>query len=121
VQVPPLTTPLLIEQLIPAGALVTVPVPVPKPPEGTEGAMVTGKVPGPLLNVAVTVVLADTVTTHVFAVPLQPPPLHPPNTDPGFGVSPNVIWVPLATVSKHVPAVVPLSSEQLIAPPETDP
>ena len=87
VQVPPVTTPLLIEQLMPTGKLVTVPVPVPKPPEGTEGATVTGNVPDPLLNVAVTVVAADRVTVQVFAVPEQPPPLHPAKTDPGFGVS----------------------------------
>jgi hypothetical protein len=55
------------EQLIPAGVLVTVPVPPP--------ASVTVS-PRPVVKLAETVVAADSVTVHVL-VPVQPP-LHPP-------------------------------------------
>jgi hypothetical protein len=55
------------EQLIPAGVLVTVPVPPP--------ASVTVS-PRPVVKLAETVVAADSVTVHVL-VPVQTP-LHPP-------------------------------------------
>lgn len=74
-------------QLIFPSLLVTVPVPFPVPPETATGEIDSKKVPAPLLNVAVTVVAADRVTVQVFAVPEQPPPLHPAKTDPEFGVS----------------------------------
>jgi hypothetical protein len=32
---------------------------------------------------------------HVAAVPLQPPPLHPANVEPLFGVSVNVTAAPV--------------------------
>lgn len=112
VQVPPVTTPLVMEQFIPDGLLVTVPVPVPNPPDGAIAETVIGNVPVPLLNVAVTVVAADRVTVQVFAVPEHPPPLHPANTDPGFGVSAKTICVPLGKLDVHVPVTTPVSSLQ---------
>jgi len=62
-------------QLMPAGALVTVPVPVPA------SVTVSVKLPVVLLNVAVTASAALIVTTQV-PVPLQPAPFHPANVDP---------------------------------------
>jgi hypothetical protein len=47
------------------------------------------------VNVAVTAVAAVIVTVQV-PVPVHPPPLHPVNTDPAFGVAVSVTTVPLA-------------------------
>lgn len=63
VHVPLVVVPLSV-QVIPAGALVIVPPPV----CGVPACAVSGKVPGPGLNVAVTVSVAVSVTVHV-AVP----------------------------------------------------
>src|SRR5207247_10485427 len=63
-------------QLIPAGALVTVPLPVP--------AGVTVRVKVCSVKVAVTVVAAETVTTHV-PVPEPPPPPQPLKVEPAAG------------------------------------
>jgi len=73
--------------VIPAGALVTVPLPVP--------AFVTVrmKVSG-TSKVAVTEVAADIVTVHE-PVPVQPPPLQPVKVDPVAGVAVSVTAVPL--------------------------
>jgi hypothetical protein len=75
-------------QLIPAGALVTVPVPVP--------ALVTVNVKlfALKVNVAVTVVAAVSVTTHV-PVPEHGAP-QPVNVEPVVGAAVNVTCVPLA-------------------------
>lgn len=97
-------------QLIPAGVLVTVPVPFPVPPDTVAGEIASAKVPVPLLKVAVTVVFAVSVTLHVFAVPLQPPPLHPPKTDPEPGVSAKGTTVPLGKLDEHVPVTTPVVS-----------
>ncbi len=73
-------------QLIPAGALVTVPVPAP--------AGATVSVCGPRSNCAFTVLATETVTAQV-PVPEQPEPLQPMNVEPGepaFAV--NVTNVP---------------------------
>jgi hypothetical protein len=69
--------------LIPVGALVTVPEPV----------FVTVSVAVAAVKVALTVVLAFSVTTQGFAVP-QPPPVHPLNTHPAAGVAVSVTAVP---------------------------
>src|SRR5438034_11842158 len=65
-------------QVIPAGVLVTVPMPVP--------ALETVRTKVCDAKVAVTVVAAETVTTHV-PVPEQPPPLQPLKVAPTAGVA----------------------------------
>ncbi len=80
-QVPP--------QLMPPGALVTVPLPLPA--LATVSVNVAG---GAVLKVAVTAVFAVTVTVQV-PVPLQPPPLQPAKSEPGAGVAVRVTTVPL--------------------------
>jgi hypothetical protein len=87
-------------QLIPAGALVTVPVPVP--------AFVTDKVKFVVLgaNVAVTLVAAVTVTTQV-PVPEQGAP-QPVKVDPVAGAAVSVTCVPLAKLAEQVaPQLIP--------------
>ena len=74
-------------QLMPAGLLVTVPVPNP--------ALATDKVKLLRVNVPVTLLAASMVTTHV-PVPLQPPPLQPVKVDPADGVAVSVTMVPAA-------------------------
>jgi len=86
-------------QLIPAGELVTVPLPVPA------GVTVRVKVCGE--KVAVTVVAAETVTTQV-PVPVQPPPLQPLKADPAAGAAVSVTAVPLVKLAEQVaPQVMP--------------
>jgi hypothetical protein len=70
---------------MPAGLLVTVPLPTRLTVSVTGGAAV--------VKVAVTVVLALTFRTHV-PVPLQPPPLQPANVEPDAGVAVSVTLVP---------------------------
>jgi hypothetical protein len=88
-------------QLIPAGELVTDPVPVP--------ALwtVSWKLfAAAVLNVAVTAVAAEAVMLHV-PVPVQPPD-HPANVEPEFGVAVSVTEVPTAKLALHVcPQVMP--------------
>jgi len=72
--------------LIPAGELVTVPLPVP--------AVLTARVKVGM-KVAVTVVAAVRVTAQE-PVPVQPTPLQPAKTDPAAGVAVKVTTVPLA-------------------------
>ena len=96
-------------QLTPVGDDVTVPAPVP--------ALVTVsvKLPGAVLNVAVTFCDCDMVTMH-WPVPVQAP-LQPANVEPVAGVALSVTCVAgvvLATFAEHV---VP----QLIGPPATVP
>ena len=86
-------------QVIPAGALVTVPLPVP--------AGVTVRVKVCSVKVAVTVVAPETVTTHV-PVPEHPPPLQPVKVEPAAGVAVSVTAVPLAKLAEQVaPQVIP--------------
>ena len=73
--------------MIPAGALVTVPLPAP--------AFVTVSANVGTPKVAVTVVAADIVTVHA-PVPEQPPPLQPVNVEPAAGVAVSITAVPLA-------------------------
>ena len=73
--------------VIPAGVLVTVPLPVP--------ALLTVRAKVGTSNVAVTVVAADIVTVQELA-PEQPPPLQPVKIEPDAGVAVSVTAVPLA-------------------------
>ncbi len=82
-------------QLMPAGALVTVPRPVPV--RLTVSARVT------VVNVAVTSVFAVRVTTHV-AAPVHPPPLHPAKVEVRLGVAASVTVVPVTKLVEHRPA-----------------
>ena len=108
-------------QLIPVGALVMVPLPLPalltvRVPDGVvvvnvavtvipAGTLVTVPLPAPALltvsvvvaraNVAVTVVAAVIVTVHV-PVPPHPPPLQPVKIEPASGVAVRLTVVPLA-------------------------
>src|SRR5207249_4564618 len=86
-------------QVMPAGELVTVPLPVPA------GVTVRVKVCG--VKVAVTVVAAETVTTQV-PVPEQPPPLQPVKVEPAAGVAVSVTAVPLVKLAEQVaPQLIP--------------
>ena len=80
-------------QLMPAGLLVTVPVPVP--------ALFTVRMEGTALNVAVTDLLALITTVHV-PVPLHPLPFQPPKVDPAAGIAVNVTEVPLVKAKLQV-------------------
>jgi hypothetical protein len=81
-----------VEQLIPAGVLVTVPVPPP--------ASVTVS-PKPVVKLSVMLVAAVMVTTQVL-VPEQPPPLHPAKKKPVPAVAVSVTCVPWVKVAEHV-------------------
>src|SRR5207253_2969690 len=80
-------------QLIPAGALVTVPLPVP--------ALLTVSAKVGRAKVAVTVVAALRVTVQV-PVPEQPPPVQPVKVEPAAGVAVSVTTVPLAKLAEQV-------------------
>jgi len=87
-----------VPQLIPAGLLLTVPVPLP--------ASVTVNVGDRAVNVAVTERLLAMVTLHV-AVPLHAP-LHPPKTEPPAGAAVRVTSVPDAKLALHTcPQLIP--------------
>src|SRR5207244_814751 len=86
-------------QLIPAGELVTVPLPVP--------ALLTVSAKLGRLKVAVTVVAAETVTVQA-PVPEQPPPVQPVKVEPAAGVAVSVTAVPLAKLAEQVaPQLIP--------------
>ena len=92
----------VVPQLMPAGALVTVPLPVP--------AFAIARVKGCSANVAVTDVAALTVTVQV-PVPLQPPPLQPENVEPAVGVAVSVTDVPLANAAEQLaPQLMPVGA-----------
>src|SRR2546426_7558116 len=78
---------------MPAGALVTVPIPAPVLP--------TVSVKVGTAKVAVTVVAALSVTEQV-PVPEQPPPLQPEKVEPTAGAAVKVTAVPLANTAEHV-------------------
>src|SRR5262245_56215291 len=79
---------------MPAGELVTVPLPVP--------AFATVRVVAPaVLKVAVTVVV-DEGATGQAAGPLQPPPLQPANVDPAEAAAVSVTATPLPQLAEHV-------------------
>jgi hypothetical protein len=92
-------------QLIPAGVLVIVPVPVP--------FFITVKVAW--LNVATTETAAFTVTTHA-PVPLHPPPDQPEKNEPVVGDAVNVTLVPARCTSEQsAPQLIP-AGELVIVP-----
>jgi hypothetical protein len=101
----------VVPQLIPAGELVTVPVPVP--------AFVTVKANVVVLNVAVTASAAFIVTTHV-PVPLHPAPLHPANVEPLPPVAVSVTTVALLKFAEQVEGHV-IPAGLLVTVPEPDP
>src|SRR3989442_2745996 len=78
-------------QVMPAGELVTVPLPVPA------GATVRVKVCG--VKVAVTVVAAESVITQV-PVPEQPPPLQPLKVEPAAGAAGMRTAMPLPKLAQ---------------------
>src|SRR5512134_3397213 len=85
---------------MPAGVLLTVPLPVP--------ALLTVRLtPGDWSNVAVTVVAAVRVTVQV-PVPVHPPPLQPVNVEPVAAVAVRVTAVPPAKVPEQLePQLIP--------------
>jgi hypothetical protein len=107
----------VVPQEIPAGALVTVPPPVP------DLVTVSEKDDVGAVNVAVTEVTLPIATVHV-PVPAQPPPLQPVNVDPAAGVAVSVTTVPLVkpcaqVVPQEMPAgelvTVPLPFPDFVA------
>ena len=80
-------------QAIPAGALVTAPLPVP--------ALVTESAKDDCMKVAVTEVAALMVAVQV-PVPVQPPPLQPVKVEPAAGVAVSVTAVPLVNEKAQV-------------------
>src|SRR6266403_296346 len=80
-------------QAIPAGALVTAPLPVP--------ALVTESAKDDCMKVAVTEVAALIVTVQV-PVPVQPPPLQPVKVEPAAGVAVSVTTVPVVKAVEQV-------------------
>src|SRR5947209_1703289 len=84
---------------MPAGELVTVPLPVP--------ALLTVRAKVGAVKVAVTVVAAESVTVQA-PVPEQPPPLQPLKVEPAAGAAVSVTAVPLAKLAAQVaPQVMP--------------
>jgi hypothetical protein len=117
----------VVGQIIPAGALITVPAPVPA------GVTVSAKL-FVVLNVAVTDVAAVTVTTQV-PVPEHPLPVQPANVEPSAAAAVSVTAVPLAkfaeqvvgqlipagalvTVPVPVPAGLTVSAKLFVLPPK---
>jgi len=89
-------------QVMPVGALVTVPLPAPA------GVTVSVKVWS--VKVAVTVVAAETVTVQA-PVPEQAPPLQPLKVEPAAGAAVSVTAVPLVKLAEHVaPQVIPVGA-----------
>src|SRR5438445_405221 len=83
----------VMPQSIPAGLLVTVPLPVP--------AFTTFRVNCTRLKVAVTVCAWVILTVHV-PVPLHPSPLQPANVEPGVATAVSVTLVPKSKGALHV-------------------
>src|SRR5207247_7159890 len=93
-------------------ALVTVPLPVP--------AGVTVRVEVCTVKVAVTVVAAESVTTHVPA-PEQLPPLQPVKVEPAAGVAVSVTAVPLVKLAEQVaPQVIPAGALVTVPLPRSE-
>jgi hypothetical protein len=112
VQVPLVVAPVNV-QLIPAGALVIVPPPV----CGVPATTVSGNVPGPGVNVPVTVSAAVIVNWHVLPVPVHAvgAPTKPPKV-PGV-VAVSVTCVPLGYCVEQFPdGFAPPCCVQLICP-----
>ena len=94
--------------MIPAGLLVTVPVPDALEPElGCPIVTVSVKLGGGRLNVAVTDSAAFIVMTQL-PVPLHAP-LQPANTEPVTGAAVSVTTVPLVKLAEHpLPQLIPV-------------
>jgi hypothetical protein len=96
-------------QLIPAGALLTAPVPVPA------SVTVSPKF-GLTVKLAVTDAAAVIVNVQL-PVPSQTSPPHPANTEPGLGVAVRVIWLfPANTAEQVVGQLIPAG--ELVTVPE---
>ena len=80
-------------QLMPVGALVTVPLPLPD--------LMTESAKDGRVKVAVTEVAALTVTVQA-PVPAHPPPLQPANVEPVAAAAVKVTAVPLVYEAEHV-------------------
>jgi hypothetical protein len=101
----------VVPQLMPAGALVTVPGPAP--------ARLTVSAKDWRAKLAVTDVAAFIVTVQV-PVPEQPPPVQPVNVAPAEGVAVSVTALPLLNVAEHVaPQLMPAGA--LVTVPEPAP
>jgi hypothetical protein len=91
----------VVGQLIPLGALVTVPVPGPD-------IVIVRTEEGTALKLAVTDVAEVKVTTQVL-VPVQFPPFHPVNANPFPAVAVSVTCVLLAKLAEQVvPQLIPV-------------
>jgi len=100
-----------VPQLIPAGVLVTVPVPVPESDTVSVGNAA-------IVNVAETDALLFKVTLHE-PVPVQAPP-HPPKTKPEAGVGVNVTWVPTGKLAPQtLPQLIPAGVLVTVPDPES--
>lgn len=98
----------VVPQLIPAGLLVTAPVPVP--------TLETERLKVCRLNVAVTDLAASMVTVQV-PVPEQAP-LQPTKTELAVGVAVRVTWVPASKVAEQVaPQLIPAGEEMTVPLP----
>jgi len=97
-------------QSIPAGLLVTVPV-----PEPTFSTVRVGR--GETLKVAVTDLAASMVTWQVLAVP-EHAPVHPANMEPAEGEAVRVTTVPLTKFAEQVlPQLMPAGLDVTVPPP----
>jgi hypothetical protein len=104
----------VVPQEMLAGALVTVPLPVPDLVTVSENDV------GSNLNVAVTEVAALIVTVHV-PVPAQPPPLQPMKVEPAPGVAVSVTAVPLVKPCEQVgPQAMPVGALLTVPVPVPD-
>jgi hypothetical protein len=102
----------VVGQLIPAGALVTVPVPVP-------ASVTVNPKFGLTLKLAVTDVAAVIVNVQL-PVPWQSSPPHPANTEPGLGIAINVIWLfPAKTAEQAVGQLIPAGELVTVPAPVT--
>src|SRR5207245_3234610 len=96
-------------QVMPAGELVMVPLPVP--------ALETVRVKVCRVKVAVTVVAAETVTVQA-PVPEHPPPLQPPKIEPIAGAAVSVTAVPLGKLAEQVaPQLMPAGALVMVPLP----
>jgi len=84
----------VVPHVMPAGELLTVPVPLPAGVTVSPTGAVAGAGAGAAVNVAVTVVGAVTVTVQ-GPVPAQLPPLQPSKVEPVAAVAVKVTPVPL--------------------------
>jgi hypothetical protein len=101
-----------VPQSMPAGELVTVPLPVP--------ALVTVNANDGSENVAVTDRAALIATVHVDVVPVQLP-VQPPKMEPPDGAAVNVTVVPLVYEAEHVvPQLMPAGELVTVPPPLPD-